>query len=199
VPASPFASASSGKRLLPSWDFCLGGIPGGCTSFRRRRYYYIARICCPRVSSITKRYKIKPKSCSGKSENTQWSEWGSPFPKGRERARGCNLRACERKGGKVSSEFSLENEVIKTFLRIVWENSAPTLRPLPDHVTVFQPGQPGIWANPWENSATTLRPLPDHVIVIVCCFNVGEFRTNVAAVTGYRIMYSSSPPITSMN
>ena len=29
--ASPFISASSGKRLLPSWVFCLGGIPSGCT------------------------------------------------------------------------------------------------------------------------------------------------------------------------
>ena len=38
------------------------------------------------------------------------------------------------------SEFSLENEVIKSKWRIVWENSAPTLRPLPDHAVGSQPG-----------------------------------------------------------
>ena len=43
-----------------------------------------------------------------------------------------------------------------------WENSAPTLRPLPDHVIMFNWG---VWATSWENSARTLRPLPDHVIV----------------------------------
>ena len=84
-------------------------------------------------------------------------------------------------GGRIS-EFSLENEVIKSKWRIMWENSAPTLRPLPDHVIVFNWG---FWATSWENSAPTLWPLPDHVIV----FNglgdvVGEFRTNVVAVAG---------------
>jgi len=41
--------------------------------------------------------------------------------------------------------------------------------------------------NPWENSALTLRPLPDHVTVFNWGFlseAVGEFRTNVAAVAG---------------
>jgi hypothetical protein len=64
-----------------------------------------------------------------------------------------------------------------------WENSALSLRPLPDHVTVFQQG---VWANPWENSALSLRPLPDHVTVFSMDLGepVGEFRTNIAAVAG---------------
>ena len=40
-----------------------------------------------------------------------------------------------------------------------WDNSAPpapTLRPLPDHVIVFN----WVWATSWDNSALTLWPLP---------------------------------------
>jgi hypothetical protein len=68
-------------------------------------------------------------------------------------------------------------------LATLWENSAPTLRPLPDHVIVCSTG---VWATSWENSAPTLRLLPDHVIVFNWVLGdiVGEFRTNVAAIAG---------------
>ena len=46
--------------------------------------------------------------------------------------------------------------------------------------------QLGVWATSWENSAPTLWPLPDHVIMFNWGLGnvVGEFRTNVAAIAG---------------
>jgi len=66
------------------------------------------------------------------------------------------------------SEFSLENKVIKTFLQIVWENSISKLRPLPDHVTVFQWG----FGKPMGEFCTNVAAIAGSCHVIVCCFNV---------------------------
>ena len=54
----------------------------------------------------------------------------------------------------------------------MWENSAPTLRPLPDHVTVFQWG----FGEPVGEFRTNVAAVAGSCHVIVCCFsfNVGE-------------------------
>jgi hypothetical protein len=46
--------------------------------------------------------------------------------------------------------------------------------------------QLGVWATSWENSAPTLWPLPDHVIMFNWGLGdvVGEFCTNVVAIAG---------------
>jgi hypothetical protein len=98
------------------------------------------------------------------------------------------------------SEFSLENEVLKTKWQVVWENSAPMLRLLLGHVIVFG-GE--IWVRLWENSAPTLWPLSDSCVVFsvhhsakslqlllgaaarACCASVGKFRKIVAAIAGF--------------
>jgi len=82
------------------------------------------------------------------------------------------------------SEFSLENEVIKTFLRIVWENSAPMLQPLLDHVTVLQLGDLGEPVGEFCTNIVAIARSCDFVSrgFINLGETVGEFCTNVAAI-----------------
>ena len=65
-----------------------------------------------------------------------------------------------------------------------WENSAPTLRPLPDHVIVCSTGGFGDVVGEFRTNIAAIAGSCDCVQLGVLGDVVGEFRTNVAAIAG---------------